>query len=1073
MKKHKSFVLLGVAIFGLVLSGCNKTPAPQEFTISFDSRGGSEVSSLKVKEGERVTKPTDPTKDDATFVAWYEESSLTHEFDFSTPITKDWTLYAGWQDIEFTVTFDSQGGSPVSAVTVKKGNAVAEPTAPTRDNYTFEGWFLEAEALNKYNFSSPVNANLTLFAGWKDIEYTITFDSQGGSTVAPIVVKKGQTATAPTSPTMKYYTFTGWYEEQELNTLFDFSTPITKDWTLYAGWEETPANVSLKTAAFADIQLCAKENGEPPVMGNNSNTVHAYLSLRNHFQLCKEQGVDVIFMNGDITNNAISEYYDLYEEALTGVFGTDESKYPEIIWNMGNHEWWDDQEKETANAVKLFKQHARIGNVEAQTTVTYYLDDDEILPTYYKVIKGIPFLVISGENSAGEIGDAMKEEIAGWLEDISKLESVIEGGPIYVAYHYALHTTLTHGNGAYPQALVLEELLENYPQAIVFTGDTHYSGVNERAINQVEFTTINIGSSSYSRMDKMSATMTGDEHFDNMKIKGGKTSDELLGNANFKHEYTPTIHLMKTFDNLNTSIDRYFSTDDAEHPIHINKTWNIPRGSNPDNFKYTYDRFVNPDAAQELYSANGVSWANNAEVKFGVKNGQMTVIFPDTNEYHYTEHFKIEVTGNTTKTYDVVSNYYKYNLEPENLYYVLDDLPDGDSYSVKVTAYDYFDNPSLNYLMSNTNDLSICVDEIDDAYTKTYSDISTRVYFDDHASNSNSSLEYYYNGVMQFNGGAILNKLVYSNGDVSDYLSICDTEECEVIVKAKVKNLSSDTLSFGLTVVDNHGSWKADFGIDTRKTIDPNSDWTQLEWNLTDMYDMVGRSSVSHLGIKVASSGYDAEGYEMHLLLDDVDLVAGDHVYPTEEPSRYNIEMCNYEAGAWRGTGSAAEMCYDDTYGTNSFTSRKITFANSENLPATAEPSNYNTVNASFNLRTSLGENEIDAKNCVLSFDVKLSEEFYTSGHSVKHMFTLKIEDNGWANKSSWCDFYPTGAAGFSPENTDNGWIHVEIDLSTKSDYSSLAVGTNVLTFGFFGITQTTRQTAYIIMDNIALTAKA
>ena len=103
----------------------------------------------------------------------------------------------------------------------------------------------------------------------------------------------------------------------------------------------------------------------------------------------------------------------------------------------------------------------------------------------------------------------------------------------------------------------------------------------------------------------------------------------------------------------------------------------------------------------------------------------------------------------------------------------------------------------------------------------------------------------------------------------------------------------------------------------------------------------------------------------------------------------------------------------------------------------------------------------------------KLSEEFYTSGHSVKHMFTLKIEDNGWANKSSWCDFYPTGAAGFSPENTDNGWIHVEIDLSTKSDYSSLAVGTNVLTFGFFGITQTTRQTAYIIMDNIALTAKA
>ena len=184
--------------------------------------------------------------------------------------------------------------------------------------------------------------------------------------------------------------------------------------------------------------------------------------------------------------------------------------------------------------------------------------------------------------------------------------------------------------------------------------------------------------------------------------------------------------------------------------------------------------------------------------------------------------------------------------------------------------------------------------------------------------------------------------------------------------------------------------------------------------------------------------------------------------------------MCNYEGDlSVRGNGSAAEMCYDDTYGPNSFTSRKITFANSKGLPASAEPSNFKTVNASFNLRTSLGENEIDAKNCILSFDIKLSEEFYTSGHSVKHMFILNFEDSTWKDhdKKPWCDFYPSGAAGFTPENTDNGWIHVEIDLSTKG-FDVLATGTNVITFGFFGITQTTRQTAYVIMDNIALTDK-
>ena len=924
-------------------------------------------------------------------------------------------------------------------------------------------------------------------------EYTVTFDSMGGSAVSPITVKKGEKITKPTDPTRKYYTFLNWYTEESLTHVYDFNSPVLYDFTLYAGWEDAPRNMSLKTAVFADIQLCAKENSNPygSYYANAGNTVHAYVALKNHFKLCKQQNVDVILMNGDIVNNAVNEYYDLFETALRDVYGNNELEYPTIIYNMGNHEWWNLLEQETAEAVTMFKAHARIGDVARQTSVKYYLKPAETLPTYYRVVKGIPFLVISGENSAGQIGDTMKSEIQSWLTEMSQLESVREGGPIYVLYHCALHTTLTHGNGAFEQARVLEDLLKNYPQAVVFTGDTHYSGVNERAINQVDFTAINIGSSSYSRMDKMSATMSGDEHFYNMAIKGGKTSDELLGDAAFKHEYTPTIHIMKTFDNLDTTIDRYFSTDDETSPIHINKTWDIPRGTNKSNFKYTNARFENVVSANDLYGANGVSWSNTAQVKFGVKNGKMTVIVPETNEYHYTEHYKIDVTGNTTKTYDVVGSYYKYNSERENTYFFLEDLPAGDSYSVKVTAYDHFDNPSLNFLTSSTNDLTACADEKDNAYTNTYYELSNHLRYDDHAEGSNTSIEYFYEGVKQNQFGAPLGQLIRDTvpgkttggNSISEYLSIGSTENCEIILKAKVKNLGDSPLKFGYQLYASDFTYKnAEIVTMTNALhiteVPANSNWMSLEWNVTELFpDVYGRSRVTFLALIVSADGYgyNSEGYQMHFLLDDMDVAAGEEIGEMEVASRYNLEMCQYSDGQWRGEGSAAKVSYSELRGLSSTSSRKITFKNSNGLPASKNPLSQTKVYASFDLAqtASIGtNNDIDIKSCTLSFDVKFSQEFFESENNYRNKFYLKHEDSSWASRTDELNIV-ANASDFTYENSDEGWFHVECNLEGNTKFSGANAKTYAITLGFFGISNETRTTAYIVLDNIALTANS
>ena len=131
---------------------------------------------------------------------------------------------------KFTVTFDTDGGSAVAKKTVKEGEKVSEPAAPTKAGYEFEGWFIGDTA---YDFSSEVTANITLKAKWYKV-YTVTFESNGGSTVAKQTVKEGTSAETPAIPTRAGYSFLAWYLNGEA---YNFSTPVTSDITLTATWK--------------------------------------------------------------------------------------------------------------------------------------------------------------------------------------------------------------------------------------------------------------------------------------------------------------------------------------------------------------------------------------------------------------------------------------------------------------------------------------------------------------------------------------------------------------------------------------------------------------------------------------------------------------------------------------------------------------------------------------------------------------------------------------------------------------------------------------------------------------------
>ena len=215
-------------------------------SVIFDSNGGTSVRTQTVKHG-GYAEYRSTSRFGYEFLGWYLNGE---KYDFSTPVTEKITLVAKWEkktsDIPsddkeiYIVDFDSNGGTRVASQKVEEGDRVSRPSNPTRDCYDFVGWYTNASLTKKYNFSTPVTRDMTLYAKWKDNgtckeTYRVKFDSNGGTSVATQRVDEGDRATEPRDPRRSGYTFLGWY----LNgRKFSFNTRIYEDITLEAKWEK-------------------------------------------------------------------------------------------------------------------------------------------------------------------------------------------------------------------------------------------------------------------------------------------------------------------------------------------------------------------------------------------------------------------------------------------------------------------------------------------------------------------------------------------------------------------------------------------------------------------------------------------------------------------------------------------------------------------------------------------------------------------------------------------------------------------------------------------------------------------
>lgn len=204
---------------------------------------GAGRTAVRVKVGEKVTRPEDPEYKGYTFDNWYTSPEGDELFDFNAEIQENTGVFAHWRRSEYRITLSKGNGEPDEVCLVEIGGKFSRPETPTRENYTFVDWYTDSAHTRVYNFDSEVNGDLTLYAGWKLEKATVTFDYNYNGAQDPVsqVVNGGETMTPPTPPTREDFRFLGWSTSRGTTyEIFDFdTTPIEEDLTLYARWERT------------------------------------------------------------------------------------------------------------------------------------------------------------------------------------------------------------------------------------------------------------------------------------------------------------------------------------------------------------------------------------------------------------------------------------------------------------------------------------------------------------------------------------------------------------------------------------------------------------------------------------------------------------------------------------------------------------------------------------------------------------------------------------------------------------------------------------------------------------------
>ena len=200
---------------------------------------GESISTQTIDRGGKFTEPAAPSKENHTFAGWYNGDE---KFDFDADTTNApnvLELVAKWDINQYTIQFVSEHGS-FADQTIEHGETIKPDklTIPEVEGYTFVGWYADEAHKTKFDFSTPITSNTTVYAKWTAKDYEVSFVTEHGKAPTSQNVPYNGAAKDPGKLKAEGYTFIGWYTDAAHTTEFNFSTPITGDTKVYAKWEK-------------------------------------------------------------------------------------------------------------------------------------------------------------------------------------------------------------------------------------------------------------------------------------------------------------------------------------------------------------------------------------------------------------------------------------------------------------------------------------------------------------------------------------------------------------------------------------------------------------------------------------------------------------------------------------------------------------------------------------------------------------------------------------------------------------------------------------------------------------------
>ena len=226
-------------------------------TLTFETNGGSTIAPVTVRHGNAVARPAAPTKDKYTFIGWYVDPEFTEEYDFTTVLEADKTIYAKFELTstpigDIYVRYDVLHIKQLPDGSYDLANAEVEHLSAKKDTTV-------TAVVKDYSATHHINVNRTLskltdtaiqpypgadgkpvytiLSVYYDLDFhTLTFDTMGGSRIDPVTVRHGNAVAKPKDPVNGGYIFDGWYTDKTYRTPYNFATVLTQDTTIYAKW---------------------------------------------------------------------------------------------------------------------------------------------------------------------------------------------------------------------------------------------------------------------------------------------------------------------------------------------------------------------------------------------------------------------------------------------------------------------------------------------------------------------------------------------------------------------------------------------------------------------------------------------------------------------------------------------------------------------------------------------------------------------------------------------------------------------------------------------------------------------